>query len=72
MGAVLEADIVYDDNVNIELALGEFHFTINDAKLTGRVKLLLRPLINRIPLVAAGKIAFINPPKLQYTLTGTY
>ena len=70
VGAVLEADIVYDGNPNIELALGEFHFGINDAKLTGRVEILLRPLINRIPLVAAGQIAFINPPKLEYTLTG--
>lgn len=67
---VLEADVAYDGNPEIELALSDFTFGVNNAKLKGRVEILLRPLIDRVPLFAAAQVAFINPPTFDYTLTG--
>lgn len=70
VGVVMEADVAYDGNPKIEMAIGEFPFGVTNAKLQGRVEILLRPLLNRLPLFGAVQMGFINPPKLDYTLTG--
>lgn len=71
MSPVLEADIVYDGNPLIEMTLGgSVTFGVQDAKVEGRVEILLRPLLDRIPMVGAMQVAFINRPQIDYTLTG--
>lgn len=68
---ILEADIVYDGKPLIEMTLGgSMTFGVQDAKVKGRVEILLRPLLYRIPMVGAMQVAFINRPQIDYTLTG--
>ncbi|KAI0566599.1 Synaptotagmin [Gracilaria domingensis] len=68
--AVIEADINYDGNPEVELTLSDFRLGVNHAQLKGRVEILLRPLVPHIPLVGGGQIAFINTPEFDFTLTG--
>lgn len=70
VAAVIEADVVYDGNPQVQMALGDFTFGVNHARLQGRVEILLMPLIPRVPLIGAFQIAFVNPPNVEYTLTG--
>lgn len=71
IAAVIEADITYDGTPDIQMTLSDVTtFGVSHAKLKGRVEILLRPLLDRIPLIGAAQIAFINRPDLDYTLTG--
>lgn len=67
---VIEADIHYDGNSHIEMMLGDFTFGVNDAKLDGRIEVMLCPIVGLIPMFAASQVAFINRPKIDYNLTG--
>lgn len=67
---VLEADIVYEGKPQIEMSYAGIVFGVQDAKVKGRVEVLFRPLINRIPLIGAVQVAFINRPQIDYKLTG--
>lgn len=71
LAAVIEADISYDGKPDIQMTLSDVTtFGVSHAKLKGRVEILLRPLLDRLPLIGAAQIAFINRPDLDYTLTG--
>lgn len=67
---VLEADIVYEGNPEIEMRYAGIVFGVQDTQVKGRVEVLFRPLINRIPLIGAVQVAFINRPQIDYKLTG--
>ncbi|CDF36700.1 unnamed protein product [Chondrus crispus] len=70
---VIEADIRYEGTPVIEMCVQgyrHYSFGVTNTKIEGRVEVLMSPLLDRIPLFAAMQIAFINPPKLDYTLTG--
>lgn len=70
---VLEAEILYEGKPTIEMCVesySRYTFGVTDTKIRGRVEVLLKPLIDRIPLIGASQVAFINPPTIDYTLTG--
>lgn len=67
---VLEADIVHHGNPQIEMKIAELSFGITEVKIKGRIEILLRPLLNTIPLIGAAQIGFVNPPTFDYTLSG--
>lgn len=67
----LSLDVAWDGEADIELeadllpALGVRRLT-----LRGRVSVTLGPIVDRLPVVTAAKIAFINPPALELDFTG--
>lgn len=67
----LDIDVSWDGNCDIELAanmLGKFG--VESVKIKGRLSVLLCPLINRMPIVSAMQIGFINPPDIELDFTG--
>jgi C2 domain len=70
---VIELSVEYSGYPNVEMAL-EYSpttcFGIDSAELKGRVELVIAPIINRLPMFAAFQAAFINPPEVDFTLTG--
>lgn len=70
MAAVVEADVSYDGKPDIEMTLSGIPFGVSHATLRGRVEVLLRPLLDRVPLIGASQVAFVNRPTLDFTLTG--
>lgn len=70
MAAVIEADISYHGCPDIQMTFAEMACGVNQVDLSGRVEILVRPLLDRIPLIGAFQIAFINRPELEYKLTG--
>lgn len=67
----LDIDIAWDGDCDIQLGckfIGSFG--VRSVKMTGRMSVVLTPLIERIPIVAAVQLAFINPPNLHIDFTG--
>lgn len=68
--AVIEAEITYEGKPDIQMTLSDFSFGVNNVKLRGRIEVVVRPLLDRIPLIGALQLAFINRPQIDYKLTG--
>mmetsp|Transcript_16921 Transcript_16921/g.36793 ORF Transcript_16921/g.36793 Transcript_16921/m.36793 type:complete len:477 (+) Transcript_16921:159-1589(+) len=67
----LDIDVIWDGDCDIALkanVLGSFG--VKSVKLEGRLSVLMLPLIDRMPIVSAVQVAFINPPKLDLDFTG--
>ena len=45
-------------------------FGVSKLKLSGRMHILLSPLVNELPVISAVQYGFINPPDIQLTFTG--
>ncbi|PXF44861.1 Extended synaptotagmin-2 [Gracilariopsis chorda] len=67
----LDIDVSWDGNCDIELAASMLgSFGVESVKIKGRLSVLLCPLINRMPIVSAMQIGFINPPDIELDFTG--
>ena len=67
----LHVDIVWDGNVRIELkspAVGKYG--VRKIRFSGRLSVLLNPLIPVMPILSAIQIGFINPPQLELEFSG--
>jgi Synaptotagmin-like mitochondrial-lipid-binding domain/C2 domain len=66
-----EMDVQWDGDLDIEMDADYIPgFGVQHVKFFGRLSVLLRPLISRLPLVSAMQIALINPPELEMDFTG--
>eukprot|EP00177_Eucheuma_denticulatum_P001788 GFKZ01003201.1.p1 GENE.GFKZ01003201.1~~GFKZ01003201.1.p1 ORF type:complete len:486 (+),score=60.34 GFKZ01003201.1:32-1459(+) len=66
----LDVDVLWDGECDIDLKATVISFGVQKVKLTGRLSVLLCPLVDRLPLVTAAQVAFVNPPKLELDFTG--
>lgn len=66
----LDVDVRWDSLCDIELKHALAAFGVEHVKLSGRMSVLLAPLVERLPLVTAVQVAFINPPELELDFTG--
>lgn len=68
--AVIEVDISYHGHPDIQMTFAEIACGVSEVTVKGRVEIVMRPLLERIPLIGAFQIAFINRPEVDYKLTG--
>ena len=66
----LDIDVVWDGTCDIRLRCGIGFFGVRSIKLNGRLSVLMSPLIDKLPLVSAVQVAFINPPRIELDFTG--
>jgi hypothetical protein len=72
---MIELGVVYDGNPLIHMALNGASttattFGVDSAHVAGRVELIIAPLIPRIPICGAVQASFINPPDIDFSVTG--
>lgn len=67
----LNLDIAWEGECDIELkADGLPALGVRYVRLRGRLSVVLGPLVERLPVVSAVQLAFINPPELSLDFTG--
>lgn len=70
----IEAEIEYEGDMHIELALGKgaslINFGISELTMKGIVEILIGPRVAKMPFFAAQQVSFLNPPEMEYNLTG--
>lgn len=70
---IIEMGIEYEGNPKVEMALASSPattFGIDSARVSGIVEVIVAPLISRAPIAAAFQACFLNPPTIDFTLTG--
>jgi Ca2+-dependent lipid-binding protein len=66
-----DMDVNWDGDMDVELDADLVPgFGVQHVKFAGRLSVLLRPLISRLPLISAMQVALINPPELELDFTG--
>lgn len=66
-----DIDVNWDGECDIELEADLIGgFGVESVKVNGRISAILTPLADRLPVVMAAQIAFVNPPLLQLDFTG--
>ena len=67
----LDIDVAWDGGCDIRLRANVIgSFGVRSIKLNGRLSVLMSPLIDKLPLVSAIQVAFINPPQIELDFTG--
>lgn len=66
----IDMDVYWDGDCDIQLASSMLKFGVKSVKLVGRMSFILTPLLERLPLVAAIQVGFINPPQIRLDFTG--
>ena len=71
----MEMDIEYDGDCTLEMEVGtslaNIPLGIKDIKLSGTMRIELRDMVPCSPLISAIVAYFIDPPKMDFDLTGT-
>lgn len=70
---VLELGVAFNGNTNIQMAFSSSSspsFGIDSAHLSGRLEVIIAPVISRLPLFGAFQLAFVDAPVIDFTLTG--
>lgn len=70
---VFEVGVEYKGKLNVEMALESAMgttFGIDSAKLSGKVEVVVSPLVPRVPLATAFQAGFLNRPSIEFNLTG--
>ena len=72
---IMEMDIEYDGDCTLEMEVGtsiaNIPLGIKDIKLSGTMRIELRDMVPCSPLISAIVAYFIDPPKMDFDLTGT-
>ena len=72
---IMEMDIEYDGDCTLEMEVGtsiaNIPLGIKDIKLSGTMRIELRDMVPCSPLISAIVAYFVDPPKMDFDLTGT-
>ncbi|KAL1513440.1 hypothetical protein ABEB36_002851 [Hypothenemus hampei] len=67
---VLDLDVSYAGDCDIILKYSKVTGGIKNFQLYGRLRVVLKPLINELPLAGGIEAFFINPPHIDFSLDG--
>ncbi|CAG7726678.1 unnamed protein product [Allacma fusca] len=67
---IMDLDIVYASDCDIRISVAKIRAGIKDLHLSGTLRLVMKPLINQIPLIGGVQYFFLNPPSLDFNLIG--
>ena len=65
----MDLELNYTGNINITVSIKDIEAGITDFKISGTIRLVLKPLINKVPLVGGAQICFLNNPEIDFDLT---
>ncbi|XP_055708386.1 extended synaptotagmin-2 isoform X2 [Phlebotomus papatasi] len=67
---IMDLDLFYASDCDINFNLGGMRGGIKDFQIHGMVRVIMKPLINKMPLVGGLQIFFLNNPNIDFNLVG--
>ncbi|KAF7989923.1 hypothetical protein HCN44_008597 [Aphidius gifuensis] len=67
---ILDCDMLYAGDCDISFSLGNIKGGIRDFQLRGMARIVLKPMLNVMPLVGGIQIFFLNNPSIDFNLVG--
>lgn len=66
----MDIDLFYASNCDINFVLSGMKGGLKDFQIHGMVRVIMKPLITKIPLVGGLQIFFLNNPDIDFNLVG--
>ncbi|XP_076455494.1 extended synaptotagmin-2-like [Babylonia areolata] len=66
---VLDLEINYASDCKLVVQVKGVNFGVKDLTLRGTLRLVLRPLLSKVPLIGGMSVFFLNNPELDFNLT---
>ncbi|XP_057327423.1 extended synaptotagmin-3 isoform X2 [Microplitis mediator] len=67
---IMDCDILYAGDCDISFALSNIKGGIRDFQLRGMLRVVLKPMLNTMPLVGGVQLFFLNNPTIDFNLVG--
>lgn len=67
---VMDVDLFYASDCDINFSLGGMRGGIKDFQIHGMMRVIMKPLITKMPLVGGLQIFFLNNPNIDFNLVG--
>ncbi|XP_075981972.1 extended synaptotagmin-like protein 2 isoform X1 [Anticarsia gemmatalis] len=67
---IMDVDLFYAGDCDISFVLQRIRGGIKDLQIHGMVRVVMKPLINKMPLVGGLQIFFLNNPSIDFNLVG--
>jgi len=67
---IMDLEVIYAGDCDFRFSLAKIKAGIKDLQLSGTLRLVLKPLINQVPLIGGVQYFFLNSPSLDFNLIG--
>lgn len=67
---IMDMDIIYAGDCKFEVSVSKISAGIKDVQLSGRMRVVMKPLVHQIPLIGGLQVFFLNNPELDFNLVG--
>ncbi|XP_071513236.1 extended synaptotagmin-2-B isoform X2 [Panulirus ornatus] len=67
---IMDMDFAYAGDCKFEVSVSKFKMGIKDLQISGRMRVVMKPLVRQIPLVGGLQVFFLNNPDVDFNLIG--
>ncbi|XP_042884998.1 extended synaptotagmin-1-like isoform X12 [Penaeus japonicus] len=67
---IMDMDFAYAGDCKFEVSVSKFKMGIKDLQISGRLRIVMKPLVRQIPLVGGLQVFFLNNPDVDFNLIG--
>lgn len=67
---IMDMDFAYAGDCKFEVSVSKFKMGIKDLQISGRMRVVMKPLVRQIPLVGGLQVFFLNNPEVDFNLIG--
>ncbi|ODN05770.1 Extended synaptotagmin-2 [Orchesella cincta] len=67
---IMDMEVIYAGDCDVRFSLSKVRAGIKDLQLHGTLRLVMKPLVNQMPLIGGIQYFFLNPPSLDFNLIG--
>ncbi|XP_069186651.1 extended synaptotagmin-2 isoform X5 [Procambarus clarkii] len=67
---IMDMDFAYAGDCKFEVSVSKFKMGIKDLQISGRMRVVMKPLVRQIPLVGGLQLFFLNNPDVDFNLIG--
>lgn len=67
---IMDMDFAYAGDCKFEVSVAKFKMGIKDLQISGRMRVVMKPLVRQIPLVGGLQVFFLNNPDVDFNLIG--
>jgi len=66
---IMDMEVSYSGDCDFQVAMSMFKAGIKDLQFHGTLRVVMKPLVTKIPLIGALQIFFLKPPEIDFNLT---
>ncbi|XP_067127091.1 extended synaptotagmin-2 [Centruroides vittatus] len=66
---IMDLEVMYSGDCHIQVKVKRMKAGIKDVQVNGKVRVVLKPLVKKMPLIGAVTVFFLNNPAIDFNLT---